>query len=100
MPVSRRVGAEDLGKSRPHLDHILLGARRERLLHHRLLGATLTAEGALQRYISSDPGLNLTEPVRPGENGDEGVLKLLYRRVLDRLLPDVDVGLYYFEQTH
>jgi hypothetical protein len=47
-------------------------------------------KGALHGRVRPDPGVDLNEPVRPGQHGDEGVRQLLHRRMLDRLLPDAD----------
>ncbi len=73
-----------------HLRHVLFRAGIERLLHDRLLGATCSPEGTLQRLIRSDAGVDLAESVSAGEDGDEGVLQLLYRLMPHRLLQDAD----------
>lgn len=46
---------------------------------------------SLSREHRCSPGA-IDEPVRAGEDGDEGTLKLLDRRVTDRLLPDLDMA--------
>ena len=74
VPVGPGVCAEDRVHRLFHLPDVLAGAPRERLLRDRLLGAARAPEGALRGRVRPAPGVQFIRPVRPGQDGDEGVL--------------------------
>jgi hypothetical protein len=45
----------------------------------------------LERGVGTQAGVDLGESVRAGEDRDESIVELLDGRVLNGLLPDVDV---------
>jgi hypothetical protein len=74
-----------------HLKHVNFRAGVEGLLNDGLVGATLTPEGALQRLVRPQAGVDLAEAVGAGEDSDEGVVELLDGAMPDGLLLDVEV---------
>ena len=69
-----------------HLAHILGGAAIQRFLHHRLLGTTAASEGCLQRLITAQAGVDFDQPMRSGQQANEGIVDFVDRCMLDCLL--------------
>jgi hypothetical protein len=78
------MAAEDGVDGLLHLADVALAAGAQGLLDDRLLGAGPAPERALQRRVRTQPGVDLDEPFGAREDGDEGILQLLQRRVADR----------------
>lgn len=71
------------------MSHILACAAIQRFLHDRLLGTPDASEGGLQGRIGSQTGVDFYQPMGSGQQADKGIIQLVNRRVLDRLLGDL-----------
>src|SRR5215213_6193525 len=91
MSIRMCVPPEDEVHGLLHLEDVDFGAGVEGLLDDRLVGASRTPEGALERLVAAQAGVDLAEAVGAGEDGDEGVLELLDGLMPDGLLLDMEV---------
>src|SRR5262249_37938635 len=91
MAIALSVLAVDRRPGGLQLPNGLLSTGIQRILHHRLLGARAASEGRLQRRIGTHPPSNLDQALGTGQQGDEGVVELVDRRVAHGLLRDVHV---------
>jgi hypothetical protein len=72
-----------------HLCDGLFGTGIERVLDHRLLGASAAPTGGLQRGIGTDTPIDRDEALRASQQGDDRRIALVGGRVADRLLGDL-----------
>ena len=62
----------------------------EGILYHRLFGTSLAAKSALQGQIRAQAGVDLDQAMCASQDGDEGVVEFVERRILHTLLSNLD----------
>jgi hypothetical protein len=98
VSVCRAVPAEDNVYGSLHLPYVQFSAGAQRFLDVGLVGTGTTPERTLECFITPDARVDLRKTVRPGEDGDEGILQLLRGRMPQALLKDDHLLLDRLEQ--